>query len=217
MKMRLAWFSLLSLLCFSLANPPAAAQQTLYENGPINGDTNGWAINHGFFVDDSFTISGGASTVNGMSFGAWLTPGDILQTVELSITSQPGAGTVYFDQVVPVIQSGCFENSYSFNVCTETTGFDGPALNNGTYYVNLANAVATNGDPVYWDENSGAGCHSQGCPSLAFPGGFFESIPSESFTILGTTQTGSTPEPSGLVLFSSGVVGVIGFLKRKLL
>jgi hypothetical protein len=106
-------------------------------------------------------------------------------------------------------------NNFSFNVCTETGSFAPVTLNNGTFFLNLMNAATAEGNPVYWDENSGVGCHSQGCPSVAYPD-FFESIPSEAFTILGTAGTGTTPEPGSLVLFSSGVVGVVGMLRRKL-
>ena len=48
------------LLCFFLsAALPAIAQQTLYENGPIDGNQDAFTINFGFLVSDSFTISSG--------------------------------------------------------------------------------------------------------------------------------------------------------------
>jgi hypothetical protein len=216
-KTHIRLYSLIVSCCFVFTAAPAAAQQTLYDNGPINGQTDAWSINFGFFVDDTFEISGGSARVTGMAFGVWLSPGDVLQSVELSITSEPDYGTFYFDGVVTPTASGCALNSYSYDVCNETVSFDGPTLNNGTYWVTLANAVATNGDPVYWDENDGIGCSSPGCPSTAKEDGNEGSIPSESFTILGTTQTGtgSTPEPSSLVLFGSGVMAAIGVLRRK--
>jgi hypothetical protein len=204
-------FALLPL-ALTLASPA----QTLYENGPINGEVDAWTINFGFEIGDSFTISGGNSTVGGLSFGAWLTPGDTLESAEVSITENPLGGTVYFDQVVNFTQSGCFLNNYAYDVCTERGTFNGPALNNGTYWVNLQNAVTTDGDPVYWDENSGVGCHSPGCPSEGNLGGFEGSIPSEAFTILGTAGTGSTPEPGSLLLFASGLVSTAAFLRRRL-
>ena len=202
----------LLLLCLGLGITQAASAQILYENGPINGQTDAWTVNFGFVVSDSFTISTGNSTINGFSFGAWLFPGDVLQSAEVSLTSEPFGGTVYFDGVVNFAQSGCFVNNYSYNVCTETGSFNGPTLGNGTYWVNLENALTTQGNPVYWDENSGIGCHSPGCPSSA--GENFESIPSEAFTILGT-GTSSVPEPGSLVLFASGVLTVIGFLRKR--
>jgi hypothetical protein len=76
-------FLSLPLLCFFLTVAlPAIAQQTLYENGPINGNQDAFTINFGFVVSDTFTISGGNSVVNGLSFGAWLEPGDMLESAE---------------------------------------------------------------------------------------------------------------------------------------
>lgn len=207
----------LALLTFVVVACIPGAAQTLYENGPINGNTDAWTINFGFVMSDSFTISTGKSTVTGMSFGAWLTPGDVLESTEISLTSEAYGGTTYFDGIVTMTQSGCVLNNYSYDVCTETGIFSGPTLNNGTYWVNLLNAVDTDGDPVYWDENSGIGCHSPGCPSQAGTG--VGTDPSEAFSILGTsstTTTGSVPEPTSLALFASGVVGVASLLRRKL-
>ncbi len=166
---------------------------TLYENGPINGTTDAWTINFGFVVSNTLTVPSGGGSVNGLTFGAWVFPGDVLQTVEISISSQAlGGGTIYSDQVVNFTVSGCSGNQYGYNVCTETSGnLTGPNLAAGTYWVNLQNAVVNTGDPIYWDENSGIGCTSQGCPSQAEDTGI-GTIPSEAFTILGENTTTTT-------------------------
>jgi hypothetical protein len=219
MKKHLSLLPIVLMLCFSLAAVlPAAAQQTLYEDGPINGQTDSFTINFGFAVSDTFTISGGNSTVNGISFGSWMLPGDTLESADVTLSSQPlGGGTVYFDGMVNFTASNCFQSEFGFNICDQTGGFGATNLSNGTYWLTLQNGIVSSGDPVYWDENSGVGCHSEGCPSQAQESAI-GTIPSESFTILGTTQTGtgSAPEPSSLVLFSSGVLGGVGIAKRKL-
>lgn len=208
--------SLLLAVCLSLSAVSAKAQ-VLYENGPIDGQTLAWTINFGFEVNDSFYIANSSSQVNGVSFGAWLMAGDTLQSVEVSITSQPeDGGTTYFDGVVNFAQSGCALNGAGFDVCTETGHFAPVTLLNGTYYLNLFNGQTAENNPVYWDQNNGVGCHSEGCPSLAFPD-FFETIPSESFSILGGNgTTGTTPEPGSIALFASGVLGLGTVLRRKL-
>src|SRR5271157_485802 len=156
----------------------------IYENGPINGTTDGWTLNNGFVVSNTFTAPGGGNGPSGLTFGAWTFPGDVLQTVEITITSSEFGGTVYSDQVLSFTQSGCSGNQYGYNVCTETSGnFTGPNLAAGTYWLNLQNAVVNTGDPVYWDENSGIGCGSQGCPSEASMNAV-GTIPSEAFIIL---------------------------------
>jgi hypothetical protein len=198
-----------------LSGLPASAQ-TIYDNGPRGPDADAWTINQGFVVSDTFTISSGTSQVNGFVFNAWLFPGDVLETVEVSITSQEFGGTTYFDQQVNFTQSQCSANAYGFNVCEETGAFNGPILGNGTYWVNLSNAVVNTGDPVYWDENSGVGCQSPGCPSQASENSI-GTIPSESFTVLGTTSSGgSVPEPGSLLMLASGGVGIAGMLRRKM-
>jgi PEP-CTERM motif len=202
---------LLSLLALSLAAVPAMAQ-TIYSNGPINGTTDAWTINSGFIVSDTFTVGGGGATVTGLSFGAWAFPGDVLDSVQVAITSSEFGGTSFFNGTVNFTQSGCSGNQFGFNVCTETSSSFGPVnLAAGTYWLNLDNAVVNSGDPIYWDENSGPSSASENSVGT---------IPSEAFTVLGgtttTTTTSSVPEPSSIMLFGSGILGLAGVLRRKL-
>lgn len=214
MKIRSLLFVSL-VLAIALA-VPAVAQSEIYDNGPINGTTDSWTINFGFAVSDSFTVSGGNSTLTGLTFGTFMLPGDVLTSVELSITSSEFGGTSYFDQVVSITQSDCISNQYGYNVCHQDATFNGPTLANGTYWLTLQNASVPSGDPVYWDENSGIGCQSNGCPSSASENSI-GTIPSESFTLYGhSAGTGSTPEPSNIMLFGSGVLGIVGLLRRRL-
>jgi hypothetical protein len=203
MKLSIACMSLLTLC---LAVVPAFAQQDLYDNGPTNGTVSGWTFNLGFTPSDSFTLNSSA-TVNGLQFAAWLMSGDVLQSAEVSITSDELGGTVFFDQTVNFIQSGCVTNQLGFNVCDETGSLSPTNLNAGTYWLTLQNGVVSNGnDPVYWDQNGGPSEASE--TSLG-------SIPSESFTILGSgSGTGTTPEPSSIVLFASAI-GAFQLVRRK--
>ncbi len=205
MKLRTASLYLLTLCVFAL---PALAQNDLYNNGPTNGTIDAWTINFGFEVSDSFNLSSN-STVNGLNFAVWLTPGDVMESAEVTLTSNELGGTTYFDQQVNFAQSGCTVNQYGFNVCNETGSFSGVALNAGTFWLNLSNAVVNTGDPVYWDESDG--------PSEA-SNDAIGTLPSESFTILGSSGsgTGTTPEPGSILLLGSGVFGMGAILRRKL-
>ena len=212
MKLRIA---LLSLLALCLAVVPAVAQNDIYDNGPTNGTTDAWTVNFGFAVSDSFSL-GSASTIGSLNFATWMTPGDTLTSAEVLITDAEFGGNTFFDQTVSFTQSGCVSNQYGFNVCNET-GSIGASLNAGTYWLTIQNAASTLGDPVYWDENSGPSSASQNT---------LGTVPSESFTLLGGTGPGpgtgpgsgpgTTPEPSSIMLFGSGILGLAGVLRRKL-
>jgi hypothetical protein len=215
MKLRSAVLSLALTVGLAVS---ALAQNEIYDNGPINGTTDSWTINSGFAVSDSFTVSSASASVTGLTFGSFMLPGDVLQSVEVSITSNEFGGTTYFDQVVSITQTNCMTNQFGYDICHQNATFDGPTLQNGTYWLTLSNAVVNDGDAVYWDENSGVGCTSPGCPSSASENSV-GTIPSESFTLYGNstgTGSGSTPEPSSVLLFGSGVLAIAGMLRRKL-
>lgn len=199
---------LLSLFAVCLTVAPAVAQTDLYDNGPTDGTDNAWTFNFGFVPSDEFTLSQ-AATVNGLQFAAWLMPGDVLQSVEVSVTSQEFGGTTYLDQVATITQSGCSMNQFGFNICVESANLTPFGLSAGNYWLNLENGQVNTDDPVYWDQNSGPSGASEG--SLG-------TIPSEAFTILGTgttSSTGTTPEPASIMLFGSGMLGIAGMLRRK--
>jgi len=228
MKIRVAFISL-TVVCVTLAAVPALAQ-VVYDNGPMNGNTDAWTVSSGFIVSDTLhccreadgSYAPGGGTIDGFNFYAWLFPGDTLSTAELSITSGENSGTSFFDQTVSFTQGSCASNGFGFSVCLESSTFSGPSLAAGTYWVNLQNASVPSGDPVYWDENSGVGCGGMGCPSQASEN-TVGSIPSESFTVFGVVNTTSTttstttsvPEPSSIMLFGSGGLGLAAWLRRK--
>ncbi len=56
----------LLVLCLALASP--AISQTVYSNGPINGNTDAWTINFGFIVSDTFNVVNSGTTITGGSF-----------------------------------------------------------------------------------------------------------------------------------------------------
>ena len=76
MTLRISSLSLLTL-CLMLAAVPAVAQ-TVYNNGPTNGNTDAWTINFGFVVSDNFNVTSNGTTITGANFAMWLYPGDIL-------------------------------------------------------------------------------------------------------------------------------------------
>jgi len=201
----------LVVLCLALASVPAWAWT--YDNGPINGTTDAWTINFGYVVSDTFTAGG---SVTGFSFGVWEFPGDVMTSVGWSITSAENSGTVYGSGVASgksLTDTFISSNQYGYDIDTIAVSGLNVATTSGTkYWLNLYNAAVPSGDPVYWDENSGKGCGGTGCPSSASESSV-GTIPGEAFTISGG---GTIPEPSSIMLFGSGLLGLAGLLRRKL-
>ncbi len=92
-QLRLASFALLVALCLSVAVVPAMADETLYDNGPYNGQTSAWMIGNGFTVSDSFTL-GKAAQIKAISAVFWVNPGDVLESMDWSITTEEFGGVV---------------------------------------------------------------------------------------------------------------------------
>ena len=90
-----------------------------------------------------------------------------MTTVDWSITSAPNGGTVYGSGTASVTDQFISTNQYGYNIDKISVSGLNVSTGSGTVYLNLQNAVVPSGDPVYWDENSGSGCHSPGCPSQA--------------------------------------------------
>jgi hypothetical protein len=203
----------LVILCLALAASPAWAGWS-YDNGPINGEVDSWTINSGYIVGDTFNAGG---TVNGFSFGVWEFQGDVMTSVDWSITSSFNGGTVYGQGTASganLTDTFLGYNQYGYGI--DRIDVTGLSVSNpgGLLWLNLANGTVPSGDPVYWDENSGVGCGGLGCPSQAMENAT-GTIPSEAFTISGGAPS-TTPEPSSIMLFGSGVLGLAGVLRRKL-
>ena len=204
----IAILSLFVILNLAVAVVPAAADDILYSNGPYNGELNAWEIGNGVTVSDSFTL-GKAAQIKAISFVAWVIPGDTLSEVDgsFSATENGPAGTVINGSRSNIKNNVVATNEYGYEVDLITlTGLD-INLNAGTYWLNIDTALTDQGDPVFWDENSG--------PSLASQSAL-GTIPSESFTLTGGSG-GTTPEPSSLALVGSGVLGLGGLLRRRFL
>lgn len=203
-RRRILGMSVGGVLFLALALTPASAG-LLYSNGPINGNVDGYFINFGYSVSDTFSLARNA-TVNGFTFGAWEYPDDVAQTVDWSITSPDGTIT-YGSGTATIRDVRLFNNEYGYDVDRLTvTGLD-VKLAAATYWLTLQDAVTEQASPLFWDVNNGVGCPSPGCPSSAKEN-VLGKIPSESFTIF------STPEPATLALFGSGFIGLGGILRR---
>jgi hypothetical protein len=168
-------------------------------------------------VSDSFTITS-SSTIQGFNFAFWLFPGDTLTSLDWAV------GTCVFCSDIakgtasgPGLSSSFMStNQYGYGIWdVGVTGLNIP-ISGGTpdaYWLSLQNAEVPSGNPVFWDENGGPSTAWTNCIQNGQQG----CIPSESFNIVGIPGTGTTPEPSSIVLFGSGIFGLAGMLRRKML
>jgi len=213
MRMSIASLSLLTVCCLMLAVAPAMAD-TLYSNGPYNGTTDAWTINFGFSVSDSFTVPTNSS-VEGLSFVYWdASSTDLLTTTDLAFGTTSFGSDLGTRTGVAFTSTFLGANQYGYNLYEASGTFlgivaEGCPPSPIVCYVTLSNACTTSGcsvsNPIYWDENSG--------PSTAYEN-TLGSIPSEAFTLTGLT--GTTPEPSSILLFGSGILGLAGALRWRL-
>lgn len=168
-------------------------------------------------VSDTFNVggalcAGSGCTITGFSLGLWVYNGDVPFSVDWSVTSSEFGGTVYGTGTATLTNAFQFNNNFQTGVCCDiyeamasVTPF---SLAAGTYWFNLENGTTTNGDPLFWDENSG--------PSLASEN-TLGTIPSEDPDFFGYSNGGSTvPEPGSALLFASGVLGLAALLRRRM-
>ena len=207
-QIHIASLLVLTILCLMLAVAPAVAG-TLYSNGPYDGNTNAWGIGGVQAVTNSNNLNSSRSNVYAIDFVYWdASEADLLTTVDMSMGTTPFGTDIFFGTLTGATNTFLGTNQYGYGLYEASYSFANIEVPGGTSYLTLSNACTTSGcdtNPISWDENSG--------PSTAYDS-TLGSIPSESFTLIGTS--GATPEPSSLILFGSGVLGLAGVLRRRL-
>jgi hypothetical protein len=220
-QIRIASLSMLTILCLMLAETSAMAG-TLYDNGPPNGTVNAWTINFGYAVSDSF-VTPANSEITDLHFVYWdASSTDLITTVDMQIGSLSFGGSS--ETLGNPLNTFLGTNRDGYNLYRADYEFAAIPYS-GAGFVTLSNACSTSGcstNEIFWDENSGVGCggtHPPGgganCPSTAYEN-TIGTIPSEAFTLTGQGG-GTTPEPSSILLFGSGIVGLAGVLRRRLM
>jgi len=212
MKLRIASLALLTVCCLMLGAAPALADNILYDNGPINGTVNAWNISDSYAVSDTL-VCRKASKEQQEDIGVWALPRSTPLTTGWSIGTSAFGGDIGSGTASLTVLS-LFTNEFGYNVDEVSFSTSVSLAAGTTYWLTLQNTPTADGDPVYWDENSGVGCMSPDCPSQAQEN-TLGTIPSEAFTILGGTNP-TTPEPSSIMLFGSGILGLAGVLRRSL-
>jgi len=169
----------------------------------------------GFTVTDSFSLSSDAM-VNGFNVAVWIIPGDTFGSLDWSITTAEFGGATLESGTgaTSTAETLLATNTRGYDVYEETFNMSAwlPLLASTTYWLQIGNSMATNGDDAGWDQSDG--------PSMAFkanvgalPDGFRCNglcTGSESFEIL------SAPEPGTVVLLGLGLAAMAGLRRRSL-
>ena len=95
--------------------------QVIYDNGPTTYTADAWAINFGFVVSDSLSLSS-SSPATAAAFVLWLSPGDTAPTVDLLVGTSPFANDVAsFTGLTSTGSTNLGSNQYGFNLEQWTT------------------------------------------------------------------------------------------------
>jgi hypothetical protein len=234
MKIPITSLPLLAILCLTLSAPAFA--QTIFVSGHIDGRQTGLFITgphypnfKGSFQDISdgfFPTSPG--TPSTLEFGEWIvsgaTPSSLSWGIDTVAFGTTNFGTVAQNSTNSVL---LFTNGLGYDIYDVTIPVTGPVMNTTTqYWVTLSNATdAANSGTEAWDYNGGpATCNYRQSGTNLGPCGSGATIlaehttpqggEGESFTISGSQAT--TPEPSSIMLFGSGILGLAGILRRTL-
>jgi hypothetical protein len=225
--MRTTSFFLLTILCLALT---ASAQ--IYSEGPIDGNDNAFFVTGPAFpnflgsvqdISNGF-IAANSGAPGSLEWGEWSVGAPTSFSYELgsaAFGTDLGSGTVAQNAGNSTF---LFTNGFGYGVYDVGIEITPAAMTAGNmYWLSISNATdASNDGTQAWDIPNGGSGGPAIC-NFRQSGTNFGScgLGGESFTI--STGCGASPdcgppfpEPSSILLFGSGILGIAGILRRKL-
>ena len=226
MKISIATLTL-TVLCLALAAPAFAS--IFISSGPIDGNNNAFFItgpnNANFLgsfqdISDGFT-SAASGTPFSLEFGIWVASGNTPTTVSYEIGTD-AFGTELGSGTVALNNNGnshfLFTNTFGYDIYAVTIPVaSSPMTAGNTYWLSLSNANDSgNSGSMAWDiPNGGLGTSGITCNFRQSGTNFGDcGVGGESFTLIG--DSAGSPEPGSLLLLGTGLVGIVGVIRRKI-
>jgi PEP-CTERM motif len=217
LKIRITTLSL-TILCLALT--AYAGTTTFYNDGGIDGQSGvNWVGGplYGYQDISNGFVAAASGTPNTLEWGEWSVGAPTSFSYELgsaAFGTDLGSGTVAQNAGNSTF---LFTNNQGFSVYDVKVGITSLAMTAGnTYWLSISNATGINQDTQGWDIPNG-GLGGPATCNFRLSGTNYDDCGSggDSFTLTGSTP-GTTPEPSSILLFGSGILGLAGVLRRKL-
>jgi PEP-CTERM motif len=225
MKIRIALSLLVTLMCLGLASIPLMASTIWTTGGPEVPSPVGFA---------PFGPPSGTNPIPSVSFECQSAAGCLVQGISFWDFSTNGlpykptmldtvfvGTTPYTDNLAafsaPLTQTSCFSGATTW--CNEFIDVHGLGLDfkipDGVSYLTLYSEQVD--QPTAWSNAAGLGD-----PSITLSqdprSGVITSYPSPlAFSVFGQVGQGTTPEPSSILLLGSGILGLAGVLRRRVM